>query len=383
MSESAKHIKNPLTLISIFAGAAELSGVAILPLIHDPNQAVYINFLIFFPTFIIILFFATLNFNHRALYAPSDYKDEKNFVDPFGRATPEELKRKLAEETREVQADVQDFQSEIVEKATSDITTGDASTSQSSINGRDDATVESDANTSVPNQVSESSQIPDSPQTADETPHLSETKADKNGDMEPPSVKDNDWRSLHNNIHHSYDHNFPKTTIEKDLKNLNLPKLPNYDPKTFDLMEPYELEHRKLMASVALTEKLAVSKLSKALNLDLKADVSFQPHNSAVKYVFDAADYRAEEIQVVEVKLFTNRFDPNRFTDTLLKAHNLSRTFKSKGLTLHLVVVLETPYISPSDIRNLMADMIAEYKFNTIIHVTTTADLQSEVGRFY
>ncbi|NWL18658.1 hypothetical protein DM828_04885 [Pseudomonas umsongensis] len=137
------------------------------------------------------------------------------------------------------------------------------------------------------------------------------------------------------------------------------------------------------MANVALTEKLAISKLSKALNIDFKADVTFQPHNSAVKYVFDAADYSSEVIQLVEVKLFNSRFDPNRFAETLIKAHNLSRTFKDKDIILHIVVVLGTSFATPSEVRNRMRDLIEEFKFNILVHVTTTADLENEGGRFY
>jgi len=148
-------------------------------------------------------------------------------------------------------------------------------------------------------------------------------------------------------------------------------------------MEPYEIEHRNLMANVALTEKLAISKLSKALNIDFRPDVSFKPHNSTVKYIFDAANYSSDEIQVVEVKLFANRFDPRRYADTLLKAHNLSRTFKDKKFTLHLVVVLGNLKISPTEVRNRMIEVIREYRFDILVHVTTTADLESGGGRFY
>lgn len=105
MSDNAGHIKNPLTLISIFASIAETSGAAILPFIEISNQSVYIWFLMLFPVLVVIIFFITLNFNHRALYAPSDYKDENNFVNPFGKASPEEQGRKLLNEVKEVEAE--------------------------------------------------------------------------------------------------------------------------------------------------------------------------------------------------------------------------------------------------------------------------------------
>ena len=73
-------IKNPLTIIAIFAGIAEVSGTLVLPFISAANQQTFIYFLMGFPILLILLFFATLNFNHKVLYAPSDYENEDNFV---------------------------------------------------------------------------------------------------------------------------------------------------------------------------------------------------------------------------------------------------------------------------------------------------------------
>jgi hypothetical protein len=99
------HIKNPLTVIAMFAAIAEISGTTVLPFIEAENQSIYIWFLIFFPIFLVGTFFLTLNFNHRVLYAPSDYKDEKNFVSQFGKASPEEQDKKLREEVEEIEAE--------------------------------------------------------------------------------------------------------------------------------------------------------------------------------------------------------------------------------------------------------------------------------------
>lgn len=105
MVEKIGHIKNPLTVIAIFAAIAEISGTTVLPFIEADNQNIYIWFLIFFPIFLVGIFFLTLNFNHRVLYAPSDYKDEKNFVNPYGKASPEEQGNKLREEVEEIEAE--------------------------------------------------------------------------------------------------------------------------------------------------------------------------------------------------------------------------------------------------------------------------------------
>ena len=74
------HIKNPLTIIGIFAGIVELSANFVLPFLEQSQQSVYIWFLMVFPILLVIAFFLTLNLNHVALYAPSDYGDDAGFM---------------------------------------------------------------------------------------------------------------------------------------------------------------------------------------------------------------------------------------------------------------------------------------------------------------
>ena len=73
-------ITNPLTIIGMFAGLAEIAGTVVFALITVELQKFYIWYVIGFPTLLIILFFITLNFNSAVLYAPSDFKDEKYFL---------------------------------------------------------------------------------------------------------------------------------------------------------------------------------------------------------------------------------------------------------------------------------------------------------------
>ncbi|MCS3459426.1 hypothetical protein [Aeromonas sp. BIGb0445] len=103
MVEKIGHIKNPLTVIAIFAAIAEISGTTVLPFIESENQGIYIWFLMLFPVFLVGIFFLTLNFNHKVLYAPSDYKNEDNFLKSFGKATTEEKEEKLREEVEEAE----------------------------------------------------------------------------------------------------------------------------------------------------------------------------------------------------------------------------------------------------------------------------------------
>jgi len=80
MTEKIGTIKNPLTIIAIFAGIAEVGGTVVLPFLEIENQKIFIWFLMIFPIILILLFFATLNFNSKSLYAPSDFSDEINYI---------------------------------------------------------------------------------------------------------------------------------------------------------------------------------------------------------------------------------------------------------------------------------------------------------------
>ena len=107
MVEKIGHIKNPLTVIAIFAAIAEISGTTVLPFIEPDNQGLYVWFLMLFPVFLVGVFFLTLNFNHKVLYAPSDYTNEDNFLKSFGRATAEEREEKYREEFEETAEETQ------------------------------------------------------------------------------------------------------------------------------------------------------------------------------------------------------------------------------------------------------------------------------------
>lgn len=82
ISMTKKNIRanNPLTVIAIFSMLTEASAAVSLPFIDSENQSMYVWFLITFPSFLIVFFFLTLNFNNQTLYSPSDFKNEEHFI---------------------------------------------------------------------------------------------------------------------------------------------------------------------------------------------------------------------------------------------------------------------------------------------------------------
>lgn len=97
MENKISTVKNPLTVIAIFAGTAEISGTAILPLLEAQSQQTYIWFLMLFPFILIVFFFLTLNWNHKVLYAPSDFTNEDNFVNILKKPSIQETISNIAE----------------------------------------------------------------------------------------------------------------------------------------------------------------------------------------------------------------------------------------------------------------------------------------------
>jgi hypothetical protein len=109
MQTKVTTIKNPLTVIAIFAGTAEISGTAVLPLLDASSQATYLWFLMLFPFSLIALFFITLNWNHRVLYAPSDFQDEDNFINILKKQSYKETLESIKEDID----DTNNFENEI------------------------------------------------------------------------------------------------------------------------------------------------------------------------------------------------------------------------------------------------------------------------------
>jgi hypothetical protein len=80
MIKTSLNAMNPVSIIALFAGLSEASAATALPFLDENNRDIYVWFLIVFPCTLTFLFFLTLNFNYKVLYAPSDFSNEKNFL---------------------------------------------------------------------------------------------------------------------------------------------------------------------------------------------------------------------------------------------------------------------------------------------------------------
>lgn len=79
MKENAK-VQNPLTIISIFAGLAEIAGTVVLIGLPLEIQRVFVWFVMLFPSILVVIFFIILSKIPDVLYAPSDFSNEDNYM---------------------------------------------------------------------------------------------------------------------------------------------------------------------------------------------------------------------------------------------------------------------------------------------------------------
>lgn len=101
MVERFGHIKNPLTVVAIFAAIAEVSGTIVLPLLERETQGVYVWFLMLFPILLVVIFFFVLYQKHHVLYAPTDFKDDRTFAELFESASTKAKVAKINGELEE------------------------------------------------------------------------------------------------------------------------------------------------------------------------------------------------------------------------------------------------------------------------------------------
>lgn len=80
MIEKMKAVSNPLTIVGLFCGVAEVVSLFTIARIAPELQSIFIWFVMLFPVLIVLLFFGTLWLKDRVLYAPGDFKDEKNYL---------------------------------------------------------------------------------------------------------------------------------------------------------------------------------------------------------------------------------------------------------------------------------------------------------------
>ncbi|GGA77065.1 hypothetical protein GCM10011369_18710 [Neiella marina] len=93
-------VSNPLTIIAMFSGAAEVFATGALVALPQEIQAQFVYFVMLFPVLLVLIFFSILVCKPQVLYAPSDYDNQEHFLDANN------LKDVITEEAEKVISDI-------------------------------------------------------------------------------------------------------------------------------------------------------------------------------------------------------------------------------------------------------------------------------------
>ena len=82
-------LKNPIGVIGIFLVLTEAiaSTVIVKSNLNDMQNTILVIFVVAFPCLVLVVLYILVTRHHEKLYSPSDYKDEKNFVNTYNNAT--------------------------------------------------------------------------------------------------------------------------------------------------------------------------------------------------------------------------------------------------------------------------------------------------------
>ena len=90
--------RNPLGILSLFVFFIEAIATVSLKIAIDTEYAGHIVwFIILFPTLIVLLFFATLWRKRECLYSPMEFREDKSFIELFGKVNRLEAKQEASE----------------------------------------------------------------------------------------------------------------------------------------------------------------------------------------------------------------------------------------------------------------------------------------------
>jgi len=328
MIEKVGHIKNPLTVISVFAGIAEISGTIVLPFIDAQNQATYIWFLMLFPPFLVGIFFGTLNWNHKTLYAPSDYQNEDNFVNPVGKSTSFERVVKLQEEVDEVVSDVP-------------------------------VTVSGEPSTS---------NLPPTPgpaAVAVSAPRAGAGTQSEDGADSDISCKQNDESVINRD----------------DTEPTQKFSIASKEQYIFNSKSAYE--RNRLTADIKLTEDLTVKRMTKLTGLSFERDMKILTKDGR-SVLFDAAAMRDNHLYALEVKLFRNgRFSLSRLNRTIKECVSIVEegSLHRHNFTLYLVIVSDETGTIKEEIYRKVSNYIKNFDLDIQFHMLTMEELETEYLR--
>lgn len=102
IDNSIAKVKNPLTMVSVFAAISEVAMAYVITTLPDKLQEIFIWFVMGFPTVLVFIFFFILYKKPAVFFSPGDYKKEELYVSSIGLSGSEESSR-----IKKLEADVE------------------------------------------------------------------------------------------------------------------------------------------------------------------------------------------------------------------------------------------------------------------------------------
>lgn len=92
LNNIGKKFNNPIGVIGAFLVLTEAiaSTVIVNSKLNDIQNTILVIFIVLFPCLVLGIFYLLVTKHHEKLYSPSDYKDERNFVNTYNSNTQKE-----------------------------------------------------------------------------------------------------------------------------------------------------------------------------------------------------------------------------------------------------------------------------------------------------
>lgn len=84
IEESIGKVKNPLSMVALFAAISEVAMAFVITKLPDKLQEIFIWFVMGFPTILVFIFFFILYRKPAVFFSPGDYKKEELYVSSIG-----------------------------------------------------------------------------------------------------------------------------------------------------------------------------------------------------------------------------------------------------------------------------------------------------------
>ncbi|MCJ7777104.1 MAG: hypothetical protein MUP16_02170 [Sedimentisphaerales bacterium] len=116
----SRSVKNPLSVIGIFASISEISMTVTIIKIPEQSQNIFIWFVMLFPLILVVAFFFVLYTKPAVLFSPSDYQEDQTYLSSIRSEKGRGEINKRLEQLEEVTSTLQSYVESVAREVTPD-----------------------------------------------------------------------------------------------------------------------------------------------------------------------------------------------------------------------------------------------------------------------